>query len=82
MKILMALGVVLVALWSFAAMAAEQRCYVGVNTQSNAWSIACDQTYGTGSQVLTQQGYRNIVFGPRIWDECKQWADKNLGKTR
>lgn len=61
--------------------AAEQQCWVGAKYNDNSqWNIACTQTYGSGSQILAQGGYANILFGPATWDACKAWADKHFAK--
>ncbi|PYG29998.1 hypothetical protein [Pelagimonas varians] len=63
------------------ACAAEQQCWVGAKYDDHSqWNIACSQTYGSGSQILSTKGYANILFGPATWDQCKAWADKNMAQ--
>lgn len=72
-------GISAVSMPAAHAQMGQQRCYVGVNHSAKSWSIACDQAYGAGSQVLSSQGYTDIKFGPKTWDECAAWAEANLG---
>jgi len=48
----------------------ENRCYVGYNPSTNAYSIGCDGKVQSGVGALMAQGFTVIVFGPASWDAC------------
>ena len=63
------------------AAATAQPCCVGVNPHDSLqYNIACTQTHGMGSQILTQKGFGRIAFGPASCNQCQACADKTFAK--